>query len=357
MVSRQRDETVEEAVARDEVYKKKHHARPETKERLKVRNATPAAKAYQKAYQKAYRETESARQKEYREAANAKYSASPEAKERPKVAAASRVTALREANAQWWNTLTQAEQDSHKAQGAQHGAQGAQWWSTLTQAEQDSHNAVSKARAEEWQGATEERRLEMRLEAVRARAARKGIRKRLTDAEWVARKAATKAREAEIAGQVKAARQTAKKARMDARTVLTAVDASAYDRNKRCVRKYGCTFEELDKLRCVTQRGLCAACGAPLGPWVGHGANSNALSSVVDHCHSSEGGTGRRAVRGVVHSLCNTGLGAGRDDPEVFRRWAKYRAKADGARPFRPLGQLQIGAAASAVTNEEVCDG
>ena len=133
-------------------------------------------------------------------------------------------------------------------------------------------------------------------------------------------------------------------------------EAFAKRRNARYLSVHGVTFDQADYLRCVVQNGKCAACHAPLGPWCEQGKRLNAKTSVLDHCHKSEGARGPRSVRGVVHSKCNTGMGFANDDAETMRRWAKYRAKADGARPFRPLEQLQIGAAASAVTNEEVCD-
>ena len=134
-------------------------------------------------------------------------------------------------------------------------------------------------------------------------------------------------------------------------------EAFAKRRNARYLSVHGVTFDQADYLRCVVQNGKCAACHAPLGPWCGQGKHLNAMSSVLDHCHKSDGARGPRSVRGVVHSKCNVGMGFADDDAEKMRRWGKYRAKADGARPFRPLEQLQVAAAPSAapsaVTNDD----
>jgi hypothetical protein len=68
------------------------------------------------------------------------------------------------------------------------------------------------------------------------------------------------------------------------------------------------------------QRGLCALCRRPLG-----------ASFVVDHDHQLAAQHGhnplvgcRRCVRGILHTRCNSALGAIGDDPEALQRAAEY---------------------------------
>jgi hypothetical protein len=79
-------------------------------------------------------------------------------------------------------------------------------------------------------------------------------------------------------------------------------------------RKFGLSLEQAEALL-VSQGGVCALCGQPIGGWGRRGGG------VVDHCHT----TGR--VRGILHSLCNTGLGAFRDSSELLRRAIGYLEK------------------------------
>lgn len=57
------------------------------------------------------------------------------------------------------------------------------------------------------------------------------------------------------------------------------------------------------------QKGLCAACGGPMGP----GKDTH-----LDHDHA----TG--LVRGFIHAACNHALGMVRDSPERLRKIADY---------------------------------
>lgn len=59
------------------------------------------------------------------------------------------------------------------------------------------------------------------------------------------------------------------------------------------------------------QGGGCAICGSKLGSKRGE-------KLAVDHCHASG------AVRGILCTNCNQGLGKFRDDPERIRRAAEY---------------------------------
>lgn len=80
---------------------------------------------------------------------------------------------------------------------------------------------------------------------------------------------------------------------------------------RRCMLKtnYGLTLEQYDALL-DSQGGVCALCGGddPGVKGVWH----------VDHCHDS------LAVRGLLCSPCNTGLGQFKDRPDVLRRAADY---------------------------------
>ncbi len=78
-------------------------------------------------------------------------------------------------------------------------------------------------------------------------------------------------------------------------------------------RRFGITPEEYEK-RFQSQSGTCAICKQPetatrLG-------KVKALS--VDHCHK----TG--AIRGLLCSDCNTGIGKLKDDPKVLRSAIQY---------------------------------
>ncbi|MGD9749781.1 MAG: endonuclease VII domain-containing protein [Acidimicrobiia bacterium] len=77
---------------------------------------------------------------------------------------------------------------------------------------------------------------------------------------------------------------------------------------------YGLTREELNLL--LAQHDVCAICGT--AAWGKKGPQ-------VDHCHA----TG--AVRGVLCTSCNNGLGRFKDDPERLESAAAYlrRSRAD----------------------------
>lgn len=78
--------------------------------------------------------------------------------------------------------------------------------------------------------------------------------------------------------------------------------------------KYNITTEEWCRLL-VNQGGVCALCREP-GDVPGRGKSSETL--VVDHDHK----TGK--IRGILHSRCNTGIGALRDDPRLLKAGALY---------------------------------
>lgn len=70
-------------------------------------------------------------------------------------------------------------------------------------------------------------------------------------------------------------------------------------------RRYGLSDDQLDYLLNASQCDLCGdfAMGQKL---------------VVDHCHAKGNN------RGLLCSLCNMGLGAFRDNPEILRHAIKY---------------------------------
>jgi hypothetical protein len=78
-------------------------------------------------------------------------------------------------------------------------------------------------------------------------------------------------------------------------------------------RKYGITLGEYEALL-ESQGGVCAICGEPELAANQYGP----LPLAVDHCHGSG------AVRGLLCSGCNTGLGKFRDDPELLRAASRY---------------------------------
>lgn len=99
-----------------------------------------------------------------------------------------------------------------------------------------------------------------------------------------------------------------------------ASDKAYYERNKDKARNYylqknyGISREEYDRLS-QEQGGACAICGEmPAG-------RGKASTLHVDHDHE----TG--AVRGLLCTNCNNGLGQFRDDPERMRGAARYIEK------------------------------
>lgn len=71
-------------------------------------------------------------------------------------------------------------------------------------------------------------------------------------------------------------------------------------REKQLQRKYGMTPADLERMM-AEQGGACAICGRPLGEDI-----------AVDHDHE----TGK--VRGLLHRLCNSGIGMLGEDPAVL---------------------------------------
>jgi len=69
---------------------------------------------------------------------------------------------------------------------------------------------------------------------------------------------------------------------------------------------YGLTEEDVETLRAAQEYG-CAICRRPLEE-----------SEVVDHCHETD------QVRGLLCSLCNSGLGFFRDDPHLLKMAMYY---------------------------------
>ncbi len=86
-----------------------------------------------------------------------------------------------------------------------------------------------------------------------------------------------------------------------------------YSKNKQVAyeaalkRKYGITIEQFNDML-LAQGGTCAICKQP----------SHNRKMHVDHCHK----TG--AVRGILCAMCNTGIGALKDDPILMIRASEY---------------------------------
>ncbi len=90
-------------------------------------------------------------------------------------------------------------------------------------------------------------------------------------------------------------------------------------------RKYGITMDEYEQLL-RAQGGVCAICGKPETR-----RNKQGVFRLhVDHDHS----TGK--IRSLLCSMCNSGLGYFRDDPEIMKRALLYLMP-DGA-PIRWQG-------------------
>jgi hypothetical protein len=77
-------------------------------------------------------------------------------------------------------------------------------------------------------------------------------------------------------------------------------------------QEYGMSQEEyLDMLK--QQENRCAICNIPLV-----GKNKAKDAPAVDHCHTST------AIRGILCTACNKGLGFFRDNPEFLLNAANY---------------------------------
>ena len=81
------------------------------------------------------------------------------------------------------------------------------------------------------------------------------------------------------------------------------------------LRRFGITIEDYFKIL-EAQNGVCAICG-------GSQTRSNSQYFDVDHCHASG------KIRGLLCNLCNVGLGAMRDNPDLLRKAALYLERAE----------------------------
>lgn len=88
------------------------------------------------------------------------------------------------------------------------------------------------------------------------------------------------------------------------------VRARRIERSRRSYyKKYGITREQFEE-RKIAQKNLCALCGEPFAK--GH------KRPVLDHNHK----TGQ--LRGIIHAVCNSGIGFFRDDPILLEKAAAY---------------------------------
>lgn len=98
-------------------------------------------------------------------------------------------------------------------------------------------------------------------------------------------------------------------------------------------RKYGITLQEYAQ-RIVDQNGVCAICKQPET----HMRNGKLKALAVDHDHK----TG--AVRGLLCSDCNTGIGKLKDDPEIMKSAIRYLQLGTSIAPTGPADAAQDGA-------------
>lgn len=86
------------------------------------------------------------------------------------------------------------------------------------------------------------------------------------------------------------------------------------DRHKKTYfEKYGLTAEQYEKMA-EEQNHQCKVCGQPA-------ENERYKKLSIDHCHKT------KEVRGLLCSMCNTGLGMFKDDPVKLLNAAKYLLK------------------------------
>lgn len=83
------------------------------------------------------------------------------------------------------------------------------------------------------------------------------------------------------------------------------------------------SLEKLESL-ISEQGGLCLVCGKPLDL----NANRTAMSVVIDHKHNmgccKKEHSCDACRRGILHRICNSGLGLFGDDPKQLRMAAEY---------------------------------
>lgn len=80
-------------------------------------------------------------------------------------------------------------------------------------------------------------------------------------------------------------------------------------------RNYGISLDDYNKLH-EQQGGVCAICGNP--ETVKHFVSGRSHPLHLDHDHT----TGK--VRGLLCTLCNTGLGKFKDDKELLKKALEY---------------------------------
>ena len=85
-------------------------------------------------------------------------------------------------------------------------------------------------------------------------------------------------------------------------------------RDQQLVRIYGITADEYNA-RLESQKGVCAICGTDSPTTTQEDTHKHLF---VDHCHTSG------AVRGLLCSSCNTGLGLFKDNPERLKAAIQY---------------------------------
>jgi hypothetical protein len=86
-----------------------------------------------------------------------------------------------------------------------------------------------------------------------------------------------------------------------------------YQAQRSILRKYGITQEEFRRLL-AAQGGGCGICGRKFGML----RSGKRLRLCVDHDHKTN------AVRGVLCTSCNNGLGRFKDDPKLLERAVAY---------------------------------
>ena len=88
-------------------------------------------------------------------------------------------------------------------------------------------------------------------------------------------------------------------------------------KNANLRRNYGIDIHDWERLW-EAQGGICPICDKPL---IRDGGTHGRDSTAVDHCHE----TGK--VRGLLHMLCNVGIGQLGEDVDTFERAIRYIEK------------------------------
>lgn len=88
----------------------------------------------------------------------------------------------------------------------------------------------------------------------------------------------------------------------------------SHNQKYRRTTMYGLADGEYERI-IAGQNNLCLVCGRP---FVFESTGRHKFAPVIDHCHNSQ------KVRGILHNICNSGIGMLEDNPVFVDSAARY---------------------------------